>query len=47
MHVSSLKQKEMTPLHFAAMNGQEVILLELIKHGANLDAQNFVSVHSY
>ena len=35
----------MTPLHFAAMNGQEVILLELIKHGANLDAQNFVSVH--
>lgn len=32
----------MSPLHFAAMNGHEEVILNLIKNGANIDAQNFV-----
>lgn len=36
----------MTPLHFAAMHGHEEVILNLIKNGANIDAQNFVSIKS-
>ena len=36
----------MTALHFAAMNGHDEVIMTLIKNGANIDAQNFVSISS-
>ena len=38
-------QKEMTALHFAAMNGHDEVIMTLIKNGANIDAQNCVSIY--
>lgn len=35
----------MAPLHFSAMQGHFDVAMRLIKHGANIDAQNFVSIY--
>ena len=34
----------MTPLHFAATNGHDEVVMTIIKNGAYIDAQNFVSI---
>jgi len=38
-------QKETTPLLCAVAKGHQDVCLRLIKHGANINSQNHVSIH--